>query len=96
MSAKAPFKLLYNNDTTNTVGVSSPWHEEGEPFREEMLAASIEEVAGTGVDAYMLSPGMGWVPWWQSEVEPDFYAWWEKRTGMKVAEAQPTKETDLG
>lgn len=81
---KAPYKLLYNNDTTNTAGIVSPWHEEGESFREEMLVASIEEVAGTGVDAYMLSPGMGWVPWWQSNVDPDFYDWWRERTGLEV------------
>lgn len=81
---KAPFKLLYNNDTTNTAGVVSPWHEEGEPFREEMLVASIKEVAGHGVDAYLLSPGMGWVPWWQSGVDPDFYEWWRGRTGLEV------------
>ena len=81
---KAPFRLLYNNDTTNTTGVVSPWHQQGEPFREDMLVASIDEVAGRGVDAYMLSPGMGWVPWWQSKVDPDFYAWWKKRTGLDV------------
>ncbi len=81
---KPPYKLLYNNDTTNTAGVVSPWHEEGEPFREEMLVASIAEVAGTGVDAYLLSPGMGWVPWWQSQVDPDFYDWWRARTGLEV------------
>ena len=84
MAAKAPFRLLYNNDTTNTVGVVSPWHEEGAPFREEMLVASIEEVAERGVDAYMLSPGMGWVPWWQSGVDPGFYDWWRNRTGLEV------------
>lgn len=81
---KPPYRLLYNNDTTNTAGVISPWHEAGEAFREEMLIASIEEVAGTGVDAYMLSPGMGWVPWWQSAVDPDFYDWWRARTGLEV------------
>jgi len=84
MGPKAPFRLLYNNDTTNTVGVVSPWHEEGEPFREDMLVASIEEVTGTRVDAYMLSPGMGWVPWWQSEVDAGFYDWWRARTGLEV------------
>jgi hypothetical protein len=84
MPTKAPYRLLYNNDNTNTVGCVSPWHEKGEPFREEMLVASIEEVAGKGVDCYLLSPGMGWVPWWQSEVESDFYAWWRQRTGLPV------------
>ncbi|MFW5857697.1 MAG: hypothetical protein ACOCX4_07460 [Planctomycetota bacterium] len=81
---KAPYRLLYNNDTTNTAGIVSPWHEEGEPFREELLVASIAEVAGAGVDAYMLSPGMGWVPWWQSQVDPGFYDWWRERTGLEV------------
>jgi len=85
MRPKAPFRLLYNNDTTNTAGVVSPWHEEGVLFDEGMLVASIEEVADTGVDAYMLSPGMGWVPWWQSDIEPDFYEWWKQRTGLEVA-----------
>ncbi|MFC1451968.1 hypothetical protein ACFLSJ_01330 [Verrucomicrobiota bacterium] len=84
MRSKAPFRLLFNNDTTNTAGVVSPWHKAGEPFREDMLVASIEEVAGCGVDAYLLSPGMGWVPWWQSRVEPDFFEWWRKRTGLDV------------
>jgi hypothetical protein len=85
---KAPFRLIYNNDTTNAAGVVSPFHEKGEPFREEMLVATIEEVAGRGVDAYMLSPGMGWVPWWQSKVEPDYFEWWKKRTGLEVKGAR--------
>ncbi len=86
MTSHPPFRLLYNNDATNTAGVPSPWHKNGEPFREEMLVASIEEVARTGVDAYLLSPGMGWVPWWQSEVEKDFYDWWQQRTGLDARE----------
>ncbi len=84
MQEKAPFKLLYNNDGGNVASLVSPWHEENESFREEMLEASIEEVAAFGVDAYLLSPGMGWVPWWQSDVEPGFYDWWRKRTGLEV------------
>ena len=80
---KAPFRLLYNNDTTNTLSCVSPWHERGEPFREEMLVASIEEVAGYGVDAYLLSPGLGWIPWWQSKVYGDHYEWWTRKTGLE-------------
>ena len=81
---KASYRLLYNNDTTNTAGVISPWHEDGAPFREEMLIASIEEVADKGVDAYMLSPGLGWVPWWQSKFGSAHYQWWKDRTGLEV------------
>lgn len=83
MAAKPPYRLLYNNDTTNTAGVISPWHQEGEPFREEMLVASIEEIAGKGVDACMLSPGTGWVPWWQGEMARAHYAWWKEWTGLE-------------
>jgi hypothetical protein len=85
---KAPYKLLYNNDTTNTASCKSPYHKKGEPFTEAKLVASIEEVAGKGVDAYLLSPGMGWVPWWPSKVEPDYYEWWKKRTGLEVIGAR--------
>lgn len=81
---KAPYRLLYNNDGMNVASLPSPWHEKGEPFREEFLRASIEEVADHGVDAYLLCPGFGWVPWWQSEVEPGFYDWWRRRTGLEV------------
>ena len=88
---KAPFRLIFNNDTTNTLTCVSPWHEEGEAFREDMLVASIEELAGSGVDAYMLSPGMGWVPWWQSKVIPDHFKWWMDMTGL-----QPDRLVQLG
>ena len=80
---KAPYRLLFNNDTTNILTCISPWHEEGEDFREEMLVASIEELANTGVDAYMLSPGLGWIPWWQSRVIPEHFKWWRQMTGLE-------------
>ena len=81
---KAPFRVLYNNDSTNLVGCVSPWHRQGEPFSDQALVASIDEVAGQGVDCYLLSPGLGWIPWWQSAVYPDHYEWWTKRTGLKL------------
>jgi len=86
---KAPYKLLYNNDTTHTASEISPYYpKKREPFEERHLVASIEEVAGKGVDCYLLSPGMGWVPWWPSQVEPDFFEWWKKRTGLEVVGAR--------
>jgi len=80
---KAPYRLLFNNDTTCTLTCVSPWHEEGEDFHEDMLVASIQELANTGVDAYILSPGLGWVPWWQSKVLPDHFTWWREMTGLE-------------
>ncbi len=49
---KAPFKLLYNNDTTNTTGVVSPWREQGEAFSEEMLVG-----VPNGYDRYVYEGG---------------------------------------
>ncbi|MFA6560913.1 MAG: hypothetical protein WCV00_03270 [Verrucomicrobiia bacterium] len=81
---KAPFRVLFSNDTTNIVSCASPWHKKGEPFREKMLEATVDEAAGTGVDAHLLQPGVGWIPWWKSKVYPaeQHYRWFKERTGM--------------
>lgn len=67
---KAPWKVLYSNDTTHILTCVSPWHRKGEPFREEMLKASVDETAGTGIEVHMLQPGLGVVPWWKSRQYP--------------------------
>ncbi len=81
---RAPFRLLYSNDTTNITGCVSPFHKAREPFRTEMLEASVMETAGTGVDAHFLQPGLGSVPMWPSKVEPleAHYAWIKQRYGQ--------------
>jgi hypothetical protein len=77
---KAPFKILYSNDTTNILTCVSPYHKHGENFTKEMLDASVDETAGTGVDAHMLQPGFGWVPMWQSKISPPSKHWeWLKK-----------------
>src|SRR5687767_1711944 len=75
-TVKAPFRVIYSNDTTNTSGCVSPWHRKGEPFRPGMLEASVDEVAGL-VDAHFLQPGLGEVPMWPSKVVPleEHYRW---------------------
>lgn len=80
---KAPFRVLYSNDTTNVVSCVSPWHKKREPFRPEMLAASVDEAVG--VDVHLLQPGLGWIPWWKSKVYPaeEHYRWVEKQFGTK-------------
>jgi hypothetical protein len=65
---KAPYKLLFNNDSTNILTCVSPYHPKRAPFNPSMLKATVDEV--DGVDAHLLMPGMGWVPWWQSKVLP--------------------------
>lgn len=82
---KPKFRVLYSNDTTNTVSCVSPWHKKGEPFRPAMLEATVDEVAGTGVEVHLLQPGLGWIPWWKSEVYPaeEHYRWFQERTGME-------------
>jgi len=83
-SEKAPFNLLYNNDCTNIAGCVSPFHARGEKLHARMIEASVDEIAGTGVDASLLSPGMGWVPWWPSKVYPDHHQWFLETHRDKV------------
>ncbi len=82
--SKAPFRVLYSNDTTNIMSCVAPWRKKGEPFRREMLEATVDEVAGTGVDAHFLQPGLGMVPMWPSKVVPleEHYAWIKERYGV--------------
>src|ERR1700722_11558810 len=74
---KAPYKLLFSNDTTNIEQCTSPynnirWLKKGppKPFTPQMLEATVDETAGTGCDVHMLQPGVGWVPWWKSKRYP--------------------------
>lgn len=80
---KAPFRVLYSNDTTNVTGCTSPWHPKGEPFRAKYLEASVDEVAGL-VDAHFLQPGLGEVPMWPSKVLPleEHYRWVKDTYGI--------------
>jgi hypothetical protein len=77
-------RVLYSNDTTNITSCVSPFHKAGEPFRAEMLQATVDEVAGL-VDAHLLQPGLGMVPMWPSKVLPlaEHYAWIKQRYGQK-------------
>jgi len=81
--AKAPFRVIYSNDTTNITSCVSPFHQARQPFRKEMLEATVDEVAGR-VDAHFLQPGLGMVPMWPSKVMPlePHYAWIKERYGV--------------
>jgi len=82
-AGKAPFKLLYNNDATNVWSCESPFHKANEPITDAAIAGSIDEVAGKGVDACLLSPGLGHFPWWRSKAVSEHFDWWMKKTGLK-------------
>lgn len=82
-TGKAPFRLLYNNDATNVWTCESPFHARGAPITDAAIAGSIDEVAAFGVDAYLLSPGLGHYPWCQGERVRQHYAWWTAKTGLK-------------
>ena len=83
LPGKAPFRVIYSNDTTNITSCVSPFHKTREPFRASMLEATVDEVAGL-VDAHFLQPGLGMVPMWPSKVMPlePHYAWIKERYGV--------------
>lgn len=76
----APFRILYDNDSTNLTSCISPWRHGGE-ITARQLRGLVDEVADTQVDAYLFCPGLGNAPWWPSEAEPDYWQWWRKHVG---------------
>ena len=83
---KAPFRALFSNDTTNITTCTSPYHRKGEPFRQEMLEASVDETAGRGVDVHMIQPGVAVVPWWKSRQYPyeEHVQWFEETYDVDI------------
>ncbi|HYF34367.1 MAG TPA: hypothetical protein VD994_03670, partial [Prosthecobacter sp.] len=83
---KPPYRLLYSNDLTNILSCTSPFHKPREPFRKEMLEATVDEVAGKGVDVHLLQPGLGVLPMWTSKVQPleEHAAWLMETYGQKL------------
>lgn len=83
-SGKAPFRLLYSNDTTNIVSCISPYHPPRGPFTDDRLRASIDEAASA--DVHLLQPGMGEIPWWKSKVYPaeTHYRSYQQRYGLPL------------
>jgi hypothetical protein len=81
---RSPFRVLYSNDLTNITSCVSPFRAAREPFRAEMLDATVDEVAGL-VDAHFLQPGLGVVPLWPSKVVDlkEHFAWIKERYGSK-------------
>jgi hypothetical protein len=89
--SKAPFKVLWNDDTTNL-----PKWTQGEVFQDDLLRGAIDSVADKGIDAYLLSPGLGWIPWWKSQVYPDHYQWRLEKFGVKPNGASLRAVVDCG
>ncbi len=81
---KAPFRALYSNDTTNITSCISPFHKAREPFRPEMLEATVDELQDTGIEVHLLQPGLGMVPMWPSKVLSleEHYRWVKERYGV--------------
>ena len=84
--SRAPFTVLFSNDATNITSCRSPFNTRPGPFRREHIIAAVDETAGCGIDVHLLQPGLGWVPWWQSEVYPmTEHARFVKSNGSKLS-----------
>ena len=81
-AAPAPFHTIYSNDTTHILSCQRP-ENRTEKFSDDLLRQSIGEA--TGVDAHFLQPGLGWIPWWKSEIYPikDHYTWLQETHGIR-------------
>ncbi len=74
------FHVLFSNDTTNTITCGSGG------FQISQLWDSVDVTVGNGIDVHMLQPGLGWVPWWDSEIYPykEHADWYRQKTGMNI------------
>ena len=82
---KAPFKVLFDNDFTNTMNCKSPYNPNPSgPWTIDMLKGSVDETAGTGIEVHLLQPSTIHVPWWPSRVYPleEHIAWWKEHYGV--------------
>lgn len=81
---KPPYRVIFSNDTTNITTCVSPYHKKGETWLPEMLQATVDEVAGHGVDAHFIQLAHGQVPWYRSKVYPmeEHHRWWREHFGI--------------
>ncbi|HSJ02251.1 MAG TPA: family 10 glycosylhydrolase, partial [Verrucomicrobium sp.] len=86
-STKSPFRLLYNSDTTHILSCTSAWRPTREPLRESMFVSAVDEALDAGADAFLIAPGLGWVPWWPSQVLPlaQHCEWFKQRFNLPKA-----------
>jgi hypothetical protein len=57
-----------------------------QPFSATVVEGSVSETRGIGVTTHLLSPGFGWVAWWDSKVAPprEYDAWMRATFGPHV------------
>jgi hypothetical protein len=80
---KAPFRVLYSNDTTNILSCVSPYHpKRGGPLTTPMIQATVDEAAGA--DVHMIQPGLCWIPWWKGRrhTAAEHYRWFTETSGQ--------------
>ncbi|QGJ71964.1 Hypothetical protein PBC10988_36770 [Planctomycetales bacterium 10988] len=77
-TAPSSYRVIYSNDTTNILSCQRP-ESRTKDFTDDLLRASITEAKG--VDAHFLQPGLGWIPWWKSNIYSveDHYAWLQEK-----------------
>ncbi len=81
-----PWRMIYDNDTTGILNCISPYNPvKNRVLTEEKIRASVREAVVEGVDAQLLQPAHGWVPWWHSKVLPlkEHEQWFQKHYGAK-------------
>lgn len=79
---QAPFRTLYSNDTTHLLSCIEPAKVRDVTLTGDMIRQSILEAGAA--DAHLLQPGLGWIPWWKSQIYPmaEHQAWLRDAHGV--------------
>ncbi|OAM88757.1 hypothetical protein OH491_11785 [Termitidicoccus mucosus] len=86
-----PWRMIYDNDTTNILNCVSPFNEgrsqskKDNQLTDEKIRASVREAVVPGMDAQLIQPCTSWVPWWPSKIVPlaEHEQWFRERYGTE-------------
>ena len=92
---KPPWRMVNSNDLTHIVSCMSPYNtvlsyehpcSPDNVLTDDMIRASVDEMAVKGMDAQFLQPGYCWIAWWPSRIAPvkDADSWFEGHYGKPV------------
>lgn len=82
-AAGAPLEVYYSDDVTQVLTNLAPWRRNRETLSEALFTAALDEAVDAGADHYIVQPGLCWVPWWKSAIEPAdaHYRWFYETFG---------------
>jgi len=83
--AAARLAIAWSDDVTHVLSNLAPWRQNREPLSDALLGAAFGEALDAGADVLLVQPGLGWMPWWRSALDPvGHYQRWQAAYGVSA------------